>query len=63
MNPSLQKNRFDGLILYSLIISIIHYSMHNVLRMKEFQTQKTTARNFAYFVFTQSHIIVHVFPQ
>lgn len=47
MTPSLQKNRFDGLILYSLIISIIHYSMHNVLRMKEFQTQKTTARNFA----------------
>ena len=61
--PSSQKNRFDGLTLYSLIISIIYYSMGHVLRMKEVQTQQTTTRNLAQFIFIQSHIIVHVFPQ
>ena len=47
MMPSSLKNRFDGLMFYSIIPSLNNYSMHNVMRMQEIETQQTTARNLA----------------
>ena len=38
-------NRFDGLMIYSLIHSIFNYSIADELRMKGIKTQKTAARN------------------
>ena len=48
-------------MFYALIISIFNYSMHDLLRMKEIETQKAATRNCAQFVFTQSITHIYVF--
>ena len=48
---------------YSLITSMFNYSMDNVMRMKEFKTQKATTRNLTQCFFIQSHIQIHVVLQ
>ena len=48
---------------YSLIFSMLNYPMHDVPRMKEIKTQKTTTRNITQFIFIQSAIHIHVFSQ
>ena len=50
-------------MFYALIRSVFNYSMHNVLRMKEIKTQKAATRNRTQFIFIQSIIPIHVFPQ
>ena len=47
MMPSSLKNRFDGLMFYSLIPSLNSYSMHTMMRMQEIKTQQTATRNRA----------------
>ena len=56
-------NRFDSLMFYAFILSMINYAMDDVSRMKEVKTQKTTTRNLAQFIFNPSLPLIHVFHQ
>ena len=50
-------------MLYALILSLLNYSMHDVLRMKEIETQQPATRNRAQFIFIQPIIHIHVFTE
>ena len=50
-------------MLYALTLSMFNYSMHNVLRMKEIETQQTATHDRTQFIFIQSLIHINAFTE